>query len=60
AEALKKIATQMPSKQKLKYADYIIDTSGTLEKTIEQSEQVFRILMSDFENLSSKLQQNNK
>lgn len=60
AEALKKIATQMPSKQKLKYADYTIDTSGTLEKTIEQSEQVFRILMSDFENLSSKLQQNNK
>lgn len=53
AEALKKIAIQMPSEQKLKYADYTIDTSGTLEKTIEQSEQVFRILMSDFEILSA-------
>ncbi len=53
AEALKKISSQMPSEQKLKYADYTIDTSGTLEKTIEQSEQVFRILMSDFEILSA-------
>ncbi len=52
-EALKKIDSQMPSEQKLKYADYTIDTSGTLEKTIEQSEKVFRILMSDFENLSA-------
>lgn len=54
AEALKKIASQMPLEQKLKYADYTIDTSGTLEKTIEQSEQVFRILMSDFEILKGQ------
>ncbi len=52
AEALKKITSQMSSEQKLKYADYTIDTSGTFEKTIEQSEQVFRILMSDYENLT--------
>ena len=53
-EALKRIDSQMPSEQKLKYADYDIDTSGTLEETIEQSEQVFRILMSDYQNLSSQ------
>ncbi len=53
-EALKRIDSQMSSEQKLEYADYTIDTSGTLEETIEQSEQVFRILMSDFENLSSQ------
>ena len=53
-EALKRIETQMTSEQKLEYADYDIDTSGTMDKTIEQSEQVFRILMSDFENLSSQ------
>jgi len=39
----------MPSEQKLEYADYTIDTSGSLENTIEQSEKVFRILMSDYE-----------
>ena len=50
-KALERIESQMPPEQKLKYADYTIDTSGTLEKTIEQSEQVFRILMSDYENL---------
>ncbi len=48
-EAQKKIESQMPSEQKLEYADYAIDTSGSLEKTIEQSEQVFRVLMSDYE-----------
>ena len=48
-EAEKKIKSQMPSEQKLDYADYSIDTSGTLEETIDQSEQVFRILMSDYE-----------
>jgi len=49
-EAVKKIESQMPSEQKLEYADYTIDTSGTLEETIDQSEQVFRVLMSDYEN----------
>lgn len=53
-EALKRIESQMPSEQKLEYADYTIDTSGSLEKTMEQSEQVFRILMSDYENLREK------
>jgi len=48
-EALKKIKAQMPSEEKLKYADYIIDTSGSLEKTVEQTERVFRSLMLDFE-----------
>ncbi len=53
-EAFKRIESQMPTEQKLEYADYTIDTSGTLAKTIEHSEQVFRILMSDYENLRSQ------
>lgn len=52
-EAVKKIESQMPSEQKLEYADYTIDTSGTIKETIDQSEQVFRVLMSDYENLRS-------
>ncbi|MFC2167842.1 dephospho-CoA kinase [Acidobacteriota bacterium] len=50
-DALKRIESQMPSEQKLEYADYSIDTTGTLEETIDQSEQVFRVLMSDYKNL---------
>jgi dephospho-CoA kinase len=50
-EALLRIESQMPSEQKLEYADYAIDTSGTLAKTIEQTEHVFKMLMSDYENL---------
>ncbi len=52
-EAVKRIESQMPSEQKLEYADYTIDTSGAIEETIDQSEQVFRVLMSDYENLRS-------
>jgi len=48
-DALRKIEAQMPSEEKLKYADYIIDTSGALEKTVEQTERVFRSLMLDYE-----------
>lgn len=48
-EALRKIEAQMPSEEKLKYADYIIDTSGPLRKTVEQTERVFRGLMLDYE-----------
>jgi len=48
-EALKKIRTQMLPKEKLKYANYIIDTSGSLRHTAEQTEQVFRSLMLDYE-----------
>lgn len=56
-DAQKRIESQMPSEQKLEYADYSIDTSGTIPETIEQSEQVFRFLMSDYEISSGKKQQ---
>jgi len=48
-QALKKIRAQMPSKKKLKYSDYIIDTLGSLRHTVEQTERVFRSLMLDYE-----------
>lgn len=48
-EALKKISSQMPTDEKIKYADYIIDTSGSLRQTLDQAEKVYRNLMMDFE-----------
>lgn len=49
AEALKKIKSQMPPEEKLKYADYIIDSSGSLQSTVEQTERIYRNLMLDYE-----------
>lgn len=46
--ASKKIQSQLSPEEKRRYADYIIDTSGTIKDTIEKSEKVFRYLMSDF------------
>lgn len=46
--AIKRIKSQFPLKEKLKYADYIIDTSGTLRETVEQTERVFRFLLQDY------------
>jgi dephospho-CoA kinase len=43
-EARARIAAQMPMEEKLKYADYKIDTSGTFQQTREQIEQVYRDL----------------
>jgi dephospho-CoA kinase len=48
-EALNKIRSQMRPEEKLKSSDYIIDTSGTLQQTVEQAEKVFRNLMVDYE-----------
>lgn len=48
-EAIKKMKTQMLPKEKLKYADYVIDSSGSLQKTVEQTERVFRSLMLHYE-----------
>jgi dephospho-CoA kinase len=49
AEALKKIRAQMPAEDKRPYADYAIDTSGIIEETIRQSEQVYAKLLKDLE-----------
>ena len=41
-EALKKINSQMPLEEKVKYSDYIIDNSYTEESTFEQFKQIFQ------------------
>lgn len=41
-EALSRIRSQMPSSEKVKYATYVIDNSGTLEETKKQVEEVWR------------------
>lgn len=43
-EALDRIGRQMPLAEKVKYADYVIDTSGTRERTVEQTRAVFESL----------------
>jgi len=48
SEALKKIRSQMPSQEKRRYADYAIDTSGSLEDTVRQTEDVYQHLLFDY------------
>lgn len=48
-EAQKRIKAQLPIEEKLKYADYIIDASGTIEETIAQTERVYQSLLKDLE-----------
>lgn len=45
-EACRRIAKQMPMDQKKTYADFLIDTSGTLESTLEQTRAVHAALRS--------------
>ena len=45
-EVLHRLHRQMPLQEKVKYADYVIDTSGTTERTIEQTRQVYSALRS--------------
>lgn len=42
--ALKRIESQMPSKDKLMFADYVIDTSGSMEGTRDQVGRLYREL----------------
>lgn len=44
-EARARINSQMPVEEKLKLADYTIDTSGTLKQTQEQVEAIYRDLL---------------
>ena len=48
-DAIKKLMSQMASEEKLKYADYIIETSGSLQSTVEQTERIYRNLVIDHE-----------
>ncbi len=49
AEARRKIGAQMPVRDKLKHADYAVDTSGTLAGTVEQTERLYAQLVRDAE-----------
>ncbi len=44
-EARARIEAQMPPEEKVKLADYTIDTSGTIDRTREQVEAVYRDLL---------------
>ena len=45
-EVLNRLARQMPLEQKMKYANYVIDTSGTKEHTRELAKAVYEKLRS--------------
>jgi len=40
-EALARMSRQMPLEEKIKFADYLIDTSGSKENTIEQTKSLY-------------------
>jgi len=44
ADILKRIASQIPLRAKMRLADFVIDNSGTVEKTKEQVGQIRRFL----------------
>lgn len=45
-EALQKIKSQIPLKEKIEIADYVIDNSNSLDKTREQVEKIWQNLVS--------------
>ena len=48
-EAQARIDTQLPLERKLAFADYLIDTGGTLRSTRTQTDEVYTQLVSDYE-----------
>ncbi len=47
ADALRRIGTQMPVREKVKHADYTVDTSGSPAETVEQAERLYARLALD-------------
>jgi dephospho-CoA kinase len=45
-KALARIGRQMPLEEKLKFADYVIDTSGAKAETLRQVQEVYHLLRS--------------
>ena len=45
-EAKARLAAQMPTHEKIRFADYVMDASGSLESTLEQVDAVYRKLYS--------------
>jgi len=52
-EVLIRLARQMPLEQKMKYANYVIDTSGTIEHTRGQTKLVYDKLRSLTQNVQA-------
>lgn len=48
-EALARLRRQLPLSEKVKYADYVIDTSGSRESTASQTRAVYEALRSNCE-----------
>jgi len=48
--ARNRIHSQMPVAKKLRKADYLIDTSGTLDETRRETECLYRCLLREYEN----------
>jgi dephospho-CoA kinase len=46
AEAMHRIEAQMPTEQKIKLANFVIDSSGTIENSVQQTVEVIKILRS--------------
>ncbi|MEW5901173.1 MAG: dephospho-CoA kinase [Acidobacteriota bacterium] len=57
AGALRRIRSQMPGAEKVKHADYLIDSSGTIEETAAQTQHVYRRLLSDYRAKQRRLAQ---
>lgn len=47
-DAWKRLRSQMPTAEKIKQADYLIETSGSTEETAAQTERVYKNLLADF------------
>ena len=47
-EALQRIKSQMPMKEKVKMADYVIDNSNSLDETKKQVEKIWKKLVSRY------------
>jgi len=47
-EALQRIKSQMPMKEKVKMADYVIDNSNSLDETEKQVEKIWKKLVSRY------------
>jgi dephospho-CoA kinase len=45
-EAIARLRRQMPLEDKRKFADYVVDTSGSREETVEQTRRVYESLRS--------------
>lgn len=49
-EAIRRISSQMPLSEKVKYADFVIDNSGSVEETKREVRKIFALLKRDKEN----------